>query len=105
METEILQRHAGEIARFCGEEAVLLEYGAGAGRKTEILIDALNQPRLYVPIDIAGDFLDARQDGSESAFPISMFYLLSPTSTTISSCPICRPGAKPPFFPVRPSAI
>jgi dimethylhistidine N-methyltransferase len=56
-ETEILLRHAGEIARFCGEEILLFEYGAGAGIKTEILIGALDRPRLYVPIDIAGDFL------------------------------------------------
>ena len=54
----ILRDKAREIADFCGEEAVLLEYGAGAGIKTEILIDALDGPRLYVPIDIAGDFLD-----------------------------------------------
>jgi dimethylhistidine N-methyltransferase len=56
-ETEILLRHAGEIARFCGGETLLFEYGAGAGIKTEILIAALDRPRLYVPIDIAGDFL------------------------------------------------
>src|SRR5271154_134181 len=40
-ETAILQEHAREIADFCGEKAVLLEYGAGAGLKTEILIDTL----------------------------------------------------------------
>ena len=56
-ETEILLRHAGEMARFCGGETLLFEYGAGAGIKTEILIAALDRPRLYVPIDIAGDFL------------------------------------------------
>ena len=50
-ETAILCEHAREIADFCGEEAVLLEYGAGAGIKTEILIDALDRPRLYVPIE------------------------------------------------------
>lgn len=56
-ETAILSRHAPDIARFCGEGAALLEYGAGAGIKTELLIDALDAPRLYVPIDIAGDEL------------------------------------------------
>jgi L-histidine N-alpha-methyltransferase len=61
-ETAILRDKAGEIADFCGEEAVLLEYGAGAGIKTEILIDELDRPRLYVPIDIAGDFLDGPGD-------------------------------------------
>jgi dimethylhistidine N-methyltransferase len=57
-ETAILKTRAQEIARFCGERAIVLEYGAGAGIKTEILINALASPRLYVPIDIAGDFLD-----------------------------------------------
>jgi L-histidine N-alpha-methyltransferase len=57
-ETAILRRHAHEIADFCGEKAIVLEYGAGAGIKTEILINALRAPRLYVPIDIAGNFLD-----------------------------------------------
>src|SRR5271170_6450933 len=68
-ETAILQRHAGEIADFCGEKAVLLEYGAGAGIKTDILIDALRAPRLYVPIDIAGDFLDRTVERFRRRFP------------------------------------
>ena len=33
-ETSILRRHAGEIADFCGDRVLLLEYGAGAGIKT-----------------------------------------------------------------------
>jgi dimethylhistidine N-methyltransferase len=57
-ETAILNTRAHEIARFCGERAIVLEYGAGAGIKTEILFNALASPRLYAPIDIAGDFLD-----------------------------------------------
>lgn len=56
-ETEILTDHAQEISGFCGGGALLIEYGAGAGIKTEILIEALDEPRLYVPIDIAGDVL------------------------------------------------
>jgi len=57
-ETGILREYAADIASFIGADAVLFEYGAGAGIKTEILIDALQAPRMYVPIDIAGDFLD-----------------------------------------------
>jgi dimethylhistidine N-methyltransferase len=56
-ETAILRRHPGEMAALCGEDVVLLEYGAGAGIKSEILIDALKSPRMYAPIDIAADFL------------------------------------------------
>jgi dimethylhistidine N-methyltransferase len=69
IETSILQSHAQEIADFCGQQAVLLEYGAGAGIKTEILIDALEAPRLYVPIDIAGDFLDQTVARMRRRFP------------------------------------
>ena len=64
-----MRDHAQEIADFCGEDAVLLEYGAGAGIKTEILIGALDSPRLYVPIDIAGDFLDVTVMRMRERFP------------------------------------
>jgi L-histidine N-alpha-methyltransferase len=68
-ETSILRDRAREIADFCGEKAILLEYGAGAGIKTEILIDALDRPQLYVPIDIAGDFLDGTVERMRQRFP------------------------------------
>ena len=57
-ETAILKEHAADIAEFCGASAHLLEYGAGAGIKTEIVVGALHNPRTYVPVDIAGEFLD-----------------------------------------------
>jgi dimethylhistidine N-methyltransferase len=56
-ETAILMRDADEMGALCGEDVVLLEYGAGAGLKSEILLDGLT-PRMYVPIDIAEEFLD-----------------------------------------------
>jgi len=68
-ETAILRGNAREIADFCGEKAVLLEYGAGAGIKTEIVIDALDRPKLYVPIDIAGEFLDETVVRMRERFP------------------------------------
>src|SRR5580692_5360977 len=55
-ETAILRDNARDVADFCGEDGVLLEYGASAGIKTEILIDAFDRPQSYVPIDIAQDF-------------------------------------------------
>ena len=68
-ETGILRTYAGEIAGFCGGNAVVLEYGAGAGIKTEVLIEALNNPRLYVPVDIAGDFLRSTVARFQQRFP------------------------------------
>jgi dimethylhistidine N-methyltransferase len=68
-ETAILRRHAREMAALCGERAVLLEYGAGAAIKTEILIDALHAPRMYAPIDIAADFLAQTVERIRDRFP------------------------------------
>ncbi len=68
-ETAILQTHAGEMAALCGEGTVLLEYGAGAAIKSEILIDALEAPRLYAPIDIAADFLSRTIERFRDRFP------------------------------------
>lgn len=68
-ETEILLRWAAEMACFCGEDVLLFEYGAGAGIKTEILIEALDRPRLYVPIDIAGDVLAQTASRIRERFP------------------------------------
>jgi uncharacterized SAM-dependent methyltransferase len=56
-ETGILRAFSGQIAGFCGNNVTVLEYGAGAGVKTELLIEALHHPWFYVPVDIAGDFL------------------------------------------------
>ncbi len=67
-ETAILRRHAGEMADLCGEGAVLLEYGAGAAIKSEILIDALRAPRMYAPIDIAADFLSQTVERIQDRF-------------------------------------
>jgi len=58
-ELALLGRHAGEIAQLAGGSATLIEFGAGALRKVELLLDALEAPRAYVPIDISVDFLHA----------------------------------------------
>jgi dimethylhistidine N-methyltransferase len=68
-ETAILRLHAEEMAALCGEGAVLLEYGAGAAIKSEILIDALRTPRMYAPIDIAADFLAETVERFRDRFP------------------------------------
>ncbi len=68
-EIAILRRHAEDIAAFAGDNVALLEYGAGAGVKTEILIDALKDPTVYVPIDIAGDFVVRTATRMKSRFP------------------------------------
>ena len=52
-EIGLLQRHAGEIAEAAGSGATLVEFGSGSSRKVRILLDALEAPAAYVPIDIS----------------------------------------------------
>jgi len=68
-EIAILREHAAAVAAFAGRNVTLLEYGAGAGVKTEILIGALDRPQVYVPIDIAGDFVVHTAARMKSRFP------------------------------------
>lgn len=66
----ILRENAAEMAGFAGPGAVVVvEYGAGAGLKIEILLAALESPAAYVPIDVAGDFLAASARRIARRFP------------------------------------
>ena len=56
-ETSILRERQSDIADFVESGAILIEYGAGAGVKTELVLAGLHDPRGYVPIDIADAFL------------------------------------------------
>ena len=56
-EISILNTQAEAIAAALGPNALLVEYGAGASTKTRILLDALQDPAGYVPIDVSEDFL------------------------------------------------
>ena len=55
-ELALTRAHLGEIARFAGRGAVLIEYGSGASVKSRLLIGAL-APSAYVPVDISADAL------------------------------------------------
>jgi dimethylhistidine N-methyltransferase len=57
-EMAIMRRDAPEMAACLGPGSVLIEFGSGTSRKTRVLIDAL-QPPAYVPIDIAGETVQA----------------------------------------------
>lgn len=52
-ELEILRARAPEIAALAGPRAALVEFGSGAGVKIRLLLDALESPVSYTPIDIS----------------------------------------------------
>src|SRR5438128_10155473 len=52
-EIDILDRNRAEIASHLGSNIELIGLGTGAGTKTRILIEALDSPAVYVPVDIS----------------------------------------------------
>ena len=52
-EVDILDRYRFDIASQLGPKIELIGLGTGAGTKTRILIEALQDPAVYIPVDIS----------------------------------------------------
>lgn len=57
VEESIVESHISEIAGLIGTGALLIEYGSGNCRKVRSLLDNLDNPAAYVPIDISREQL------------------------------------------------
>lgn len=68
-ELGILEEHAADIAAAIGPNALVVEYGSGAGIKTRLLLDALEAPVGYVPVEISSTALDASVENLAEEFP------------------------------------
>ena len=68
-ETGILETNAPDIAARIGPHCRLVELGSGASRKVRILLQALQQPAAYLPVDISRDHLRAAAAGLAADFP------------------------------------
>jgi len=56
-ELGILKSHAREMAAACGQRCLLVEYGSGSSLKTRLLLDRLDDPAGYMPLDISREHL------------------------------------------------
>jgi L-histidine Nalpha-methyltransferase len=52
-ERRIFKEHLPEIAKHVGPRAVVIEPGSGSGVKTRMLLEALDAPSAYVPVDLS----------------------------------------------------
>lgn len=68
-ELGIMQDRVAEMAAAIGPGAVVVEYGSGSSTKTRLLLDALESPRAYVPLDIASDHLQETAAELEGQYP------------------------------------
>lgn len=56
-ESKIMERYVGGMAKVIGPHAMIVEFGSGSSVKTRILLDSLETPSAYVPIDISRDHM------------------------------------------------
>lgn len=68
-ETKILRAYAADMADKLGPQATIVEYGAGASVKTRILLDALEDPSAYIPVDISEEFLQDSAAALQKDYP------------------------------------
>lgn len=68
-EISILQNNMEHIARLVGPSCDILEFGAGAGIKIQLLLAGLTAPRSYIPIDISMEILEASARELALRFP------------------------------------
>ena len=100
-ELAILRSHASEIARQVGPRAEIVEFGAGSCVKVGLLLDAMERPASYLPIDISGDHLAASAAELRGRYPALDVQPLIADYTQRLLLPALSPGAgqRVGFFP------
>jgi len=68
-ELGILRRRAGEMAALLGAGAGVVEFGSGSAAKVGLILEQLEQPSLYVPVDISRGHLLAGAAALARTFP------------------------------------
>ncbi len=99
-ELGLLRRHARDIARCVGDDADIVEFGAGSGLKARLLLEALRRPRRFIPIDISADHLHAAAARLEADYPGLAVQPLAADFTQPLALPAPLPGTRRiGFFP------
>lgn len=100
-ELRILGECAGEIAEQIGPGAEIVEFGAGSLTKVRLLLDALEAPKRYLPIDISGEHLQAAAARLKADYPELVVQPIAADYTMPLVLPAPMPGAgkRVGFFP------
>jgi len=100
-ELGIFQRALPEIAAAIGPHARVVEFGSGSGRKTRLLLHALDRPAAYAPVDISRAQLDATAASLAGEFPALHVTPVAADYTADFQLPLLPVSAGPTlaFFP------
>jgi dimethylhistidine N-methyltransferase len=68
-ELKILKSFGDDITKILGPSITLIEFGSGASLKTRLVLDRLESPLAYVPIDISKQFLLQSCESLSGSYP------------------------------------
>jgi dimethylhistidine N-methyltransferase len=91
-EIALMDEHAASIADTLGSDVRLVEYGSGNARKTGMLLDHLQAPVAYVPVEISPEPLRQSVERLAGVFP------------QLPLQPLCADFSKPLRLPIPPRA-
>lgn len=97
-ELEILQEHLPAIAKELGSACEIIEPGSGEGIKTRRLLEALDRPCAYRPIDVAEDQLAEASTRLRARFPELLVQPVHGDFTQDLTLPACE-GRRVFYFP------
>lgn len=99
-ELGILREHAPDIAERCGPGVALVEYGSGAGTKVRLLLDQLQDPVAYVPVDVSMEQLAAVAAERARQYPrLRVAPVCADYTTRFALPPLSTEARRVAFFP------
>jgi dimethylhistidine N-methyltransferase len=100
-EIAILEENTVEIAEQMGRHCRLIEFGSGASTKVRILLQALDHPAAYVPVDISREHLrDAAASLAEDFPALPVVAVCADYTRPFAMPPLLGPdGKRVGFFP------
>jgi dimethylhistidine N-methyltransferase len=93
-EMRIMRASAAQMGECLGPECVVVEYGSGSSTKTPLLLDRLERPVAYVPIDISREILQQSAHMIARRYPRLKVLPVCADYTRLAHLPISHPPAR-----------
>jgi L-histidine Nalpha-methyltransferase len=98
-ELAIVRAHAAAMARRCGPRSLLIELGAGSLVKVRLLLNELDRPAGYVPVDMSGEHLRAAANELRTSYPSLGIYPVVSDFTRPFEVPHVAAARRVVYFP------
>lgn len=102
VEIEILKQNSQHIVNLIGHDALIIEPGSGSGEKIKIILNEMNSPSGYVPIEISREILLRMTENFSESFPKLKVFPICADFTQHLDLPVSvdfQSGKKIIFFP------